>query len=205
LKVRRVLPYCIIYCSALLCFQGINVESIISNNKTPVLHPKQKDQTFGLKNKNKSAKVQALVQSVTRNVMNSGDQKEKKKQEDMKRLRANNKARKKAVIDERNALFGEALLAVKKKSTIKTKGGLTESKGRDADEPKAKAGQSRAMKMMFQMDAKEMEDALTADVSQYRSRNARQLGIVVVVVFFLPVLYLVFLVPYRYNISFGYL
>ena len=42
LKVRRVLPYCIIYCSALLCFPGINVESIISNNKTLVLHPKRK-------------------------------------------------------------------------------------------------------------------------------------------------------------------
>jgi len=127
------------------------------------------DQTFGLKNKHKSAKVQAHVQSVTRNVMNSGDQKEKKKLEDMKRQRAQHKAKKKAVEDERNALFGEALLAVKKKSSIKTKGGLTESKGRDADEPKAKGGQSRAMKMMFQMDAKEMEDALTADPNYVRT------------------------------------
>lgn len=83
----------------------------------------------------------------------------------MKMKKASQKAMKKAVLDERNALFGEALLAVKTKTSIKTKGGLIESKGRDADEPKAKGGQSKAMKMMFQMDAKEMEEALLSDVS----------------------------------------
>lgn len=85
-----------------------------------------------------------------------------------KMKKASQKAMKKAVLDERNALFGEALLAVKTKTSIKTKGGLIESKGRDADEPKAKGGQSKAMKMMFQMDAKEMEEALLSDVSQER-------------------------------------
>ena len=85
--------------------------------------------------------------------------------------KASQKAMKKAVLDERNALFGEALLAVKTKTSIKTKGGLIESKGRDADEPKAKGGQSKAMKMMFQMDAKEMEEALLSDVSQEQMLN----------------------------------
>lgn len=127
------------------------------------------DKTFGLKNKNKSAKVKALVTSVTRNVMNSGDPKERKLIEQRKRDRANQKARKKAMDDERNALFGEALLAVKKKTTISTKG-LVESKGRDhEDDSKKKTGQSRAMKMMFQMDAQEMEEALTADPNYVRT------------------------------------
>jgi len=84
----------------------------------------------------------------------------------MKMKKAAHKAMKKAAEDERNSLFGEALLAVKTKTSFKTKGGLIESKGRDADQPKAKGGQSKAMKMMFQMDAKEMEEALLADVSQ---------------------------------------
>lgn len=37
------------------------------------------DKTFGLKNKKNSAKVQEYVQSVTRNIANSGDPKERKK------------------------------------------------------------------------------------------------------------------------------
>ena len=65
------------------------------------------DKTFGLKNKNKSAKVKAHIQSVTKNVMNSGDPKERKLMEERKRQKANAKARKKAMEEERNALFGE--------------------------------------------------------------------------------------------------
>eukprot|EP01083_Nonionella_stella_P090059 251585_1 len=122
------------------------------------------DKTFGLKNKNKSKKVQAHISSVTKNVMNSGDPKERKIAEQRARMKADAKARKKAAEQERNALFGEALLAVKKKTTTKTsaEGG---SKGRDHDDGKgkAKSGQSRAMKMMFQMDAQEMEEALKSD------------------------------------------
>lgn len=120
------------------------------------------DKTFGLKNKNKSKKVQAHIQSVTKNVMNSGDPKQRKIDEQRAKAKADAKARKKAAEQERNALFGEALLAVKKKTTTKTKaeGG---SKGRDHDDKKEKAGQSRAMKMMFQMDAKEMEEQLKSD------------------------------------------
>jgi hypothetical protein len=105
------------------------------------------DKTFGLKNKNKSAKVKAHVQSISRNIMNSGDPKERKLQDDRKRQKANAKARKKAMEDERNALFGEALMAVKKKETVQTKG-IIESKGRDHDDgSNKKQGQSRAMKM----------------------------------------------------------
>jgi hypothetical protein len=105
------------------------------------------DKTFGLKNKNKSAKVKAHIQSVTKNVMNSGDPKERKLMEERKRQKANAKARKKAMEEERNALFGEALMAVKKKTSTSTKG-LAESKGRDHEDGKSKKpGQSRAMKM----------------------------------------------------------
>lgn len=120
------------------------------------------DKTFGLKNKNKSKKVQAHIQSVTSNVMNSGCPRQRKLDEQRKRAKVEQKARKKAAEDERNALFGEALMAVKKKSSTKMKG-ENDAKGRDHDEKKEKSGTSRAMKMMFQMDAKEMEDALKSD------------------------------------------
>jgi len=126
------------------------------------------DKTFGLKNKNKSKKVQAHIQSVTNNVQNSGDPKLRKLDEHRKRAKADAKAKKKAMEEERNALFGEALLAVKKKTSTKTKG-ANESKGRDHDDGKEKGGTSRAMKMMFQMDAKEMEDALTKDPNYVRT------------------------------------
>jgi len=126
------------------------------------------DKTFGLKNKNKSKKVQALIHSVQKSVMNSGDPKQRKLDEDRKRAKAQNKVRKKALEDERNALFGEALLAVKKKTSTKMKG-ANEAKGRDHDDGKEKGGTSRAMKMMFQMDAKEMEDALTSDPNYVRT------------------------------------
>jgi len=104
------------------------------------------DKTFGLKNKNKSQKVKELIQAVTKNVMNSGDPKQRKLDEQRKRMMAEKKMMKKAAIDERNTLFGEALLAVKKKTTFKTKG-ESESKGRDHNDTKEKTGQSRAMKM----------------------------------------------------------
>lgn len=122
------------------------------------------DKTFGIKNKNKSKKVQGYIQSVTNNVMNSGDPKQRKQEEARRAAKANSKLRKKAELDERNALFGEALLAVaKKKSTDKTTGKI-EAKGRDADEDdKKKSGTSRAMKMMYQMDAQEMEEKLKED------------------------------------------
>ncbi len=96
--------------------------------------------------------------------MNGGDPKKRKEEELRKKRNAERKALKKAQEEERNALFGEALLAVKKKTTTKTKG-ENDAKGRDHDEKKEKSGTSKAMKMMFQMDATEMEEALKADVS----------------------------------------
>jgi hypothetical protein len=120
------------------------------------------DKTFGLKNKNKSKKVQAHIQSVTKSVMNSGDAKQRKMDEERKRARIRQKEAKKAMEEERNALFSEALLNVQKKTTTKFKS-ENQSKGRDHDDKKEKTGQSRAMKMMFQMDAKEMEEALKSD------------------------------------------
>jgi hypothetical protein len=65
--------------------------------------------------------------------------------------------------DERNALFGEALLAVQKKGSTNQKDGKVEAKGRDADDDDKKGSTSRAMKMMFQMDAQEMEARLKED------------------------------------------
>lgn len=117
------------------------------------------DKTFGLKNKNKSAKVQAYIQSTTKSVMNSGDQKKRKEEEARKKAAAERKALRKAQEEERNALFGEALLAVKKKTTVKTKG-ESEAKGRDHDAKPEKTGTSKAMKMMFQMDAAEVSFTL---------------------------------------------
>ena len=67
--------------------------------------------------------------------------------------------------DEQDALFGEALLAVSKKKTTDKKGGKIEAKGRDADDEGNKKNTSRAMKMMFQMDAQEMNEKLREDVS----------------------------------------
>jgi len=63
-------------------------------------------------------------------------------------------------------LFGEALLAIGKKKTTNQKGGKAEAKGRDADDDGNKKTTSRAMKMMYQMDAKEMEERLKEDVSE---------------------------------------
>lgn len=122
------------------------------------------DKTFGLKNKNKSKKVQMVVKAAEKSIMNSGDPKQRKMEADRQKKKADAKNRKKAMKDEQDALFGEALLAVAKKGTTDTKGGKVEAKGRDADdEGKKKAGTSRAMKMMFQMDAQEMDDKLRED------------------------------------------
>jgi hypothetical protein len=123
------------------------------------------DRTFGLKNKNKSKKVQQHIQSVTSSVMNSGDRKQRAQEEQRKKVKADQKNRKKAALDEQNALFGEALMAVKKKGSTSQQDGKIEAKGRDHDDEGAKKGTSRAMKMMFQMDAQEMEDKLKEDVS----------------------------------------
>jgi hypothetical protein len=110
------------------------------------------DKTFGLKNKNKSKKVQGYVQSVTTSVMNSGDRKQRQLEEQRKKQRAEMKARKKMMEEEQNALFNEALGAMNKKHA-NLKEGKTEAKGRDAaDDEGNKKGTSRAMKMMFQMD-----------------------------------------------------
>lgn len=126
------------------------------------------DKTFGLKNKNKSKKVQAFIQATTKSVMNSGDAKKRREDEQRKQAAKAKKALKKAQEEERNALFGEALMAVKKKTSTKMKG-ENEAKGRDHDEKKEKSGTSRAMKMMFQMDATEMEEALKADPNYVRT------------------------------------
>merc|ERR1719464_62203 len=123
------------------------------------------DKTFGLKNKNKSSKVQAYVKSTEKSIMNAGTDSrsraldEKKKQEKIAR-----KTLKKAQEAEQAALFGEALMAVSKKGSRFTKNeGKVEAKGRDHDSDEKKGGTSRAMKMMYQMDAKEMEDRLKED------------------------------------------
>ena len=100
------------------------------------------DKTFGLKNKNKSKKVQQHIKSVERNVMNSGDTRQRKLEEQ----------RKKAAKDEQDALFNEALMAVSKKTSTSQKDGKVEAKGRDGDEEGTnKKSTSRAMKMMYQM------------------------------------------------------
>jgi len=136
-------------------------------SKKAVQKHKQKkleELTFGLKNKNKSAKVQQYVQSMEKTVMNANARQrqleEKKKQE---KLAA--KARKKAMELERDALFNEALLAVSKKTAHDAKAGKIEAKGRDAEDDSNKKQTSSAMKLMYQMDAKEMYDKLHEDVS----------------------------------------
>lgn len=121
------------------------------------------DRTFGLKNKNKSKKVQQQIEGVRKNVMKSGDKKQIALEEQRKKQKSDAKARRKAEKAEQDALFGAALLAIGKKKTTNQKGGKAEAKGRDADDDGNKKSTSRAMKMMFQMDAKEMEERLKED------------------------------------------
>jgi hypothetical protein len=124
------------------------------------------EKTFGLKNKNKSSKVQQYVQSQKANIMNTGTTALTRKLEEQKKQeKLAKKALKKAQEAEQAALFGEALLAVSKKGGDSFKSGKVEAKGRDHDDGEKKGGTSRAMKMMFQMDAKEMEEKLKEDVS----------------------------------------
>lgn len=121
------------------------------------------DKTFGLKNKNKSSKVQKYVQQTKNSVMGVNERKQRMEEERKKQERAARKAAKKEAEKERNAMFNEALLAVNKKKTTKLKS-ASEAKGRDAAAAEnEKKGTSRAMKMMFQMDAKEMEERLRED------------------------------------------
>lgn len=122
------------------------------------------DQTFGLKNKKNSKVVQRKVTAIEKSVVNGGDRRQNSIDAQRARQKQDNKLRKKAVEDERNALFGEALMAIKgKKAGQMSNAGKLEAKGRDADEDTKKSGTSRAMKMMFQMDAQEMEARLKED------------------------------------------
>mmetsp|Transcript_17634 Transcript_17634/g.48039 ORF Transcript_17634/g.48039 Transcript_17634/m.48039 type:complete len:293 (+) Transcript_17634:244-1122(+) len=121
------------------------------------------DKTFGLKNKNKSKKVQQFINSTTKNVMNSGDPKQRKAEEERTRQKKERKARAKAAKEEQEALFGAALMAVQKKGSTNKKEGKVEAQGRDANDDSNKKTTSRAMKMMYQMDAKEMSDKLKED------------------------------------------
>jgi len=122
------------------------------------------DKTFGLKNKNKSKKVQAHIASIQKNVHNSGDPKMRKLDEQRTARKAQQKAARKAAKEEQEALFGAALLAVQKKETTSLKSS-NKAVGRDGNDDAKKPSTSRAMKMMFQMDAQEMEEKLKEDVS----------------------------------------
>mmetsp|Transcript_28272 Transcript_28272/g.45963 ORF Transcript_28272/g.45963 Transcript_28272/m.45963 type:complete len:296 (-) Transcript_28272:197-1084(-) len=123
------------------------------------------DKTFGLKNKNKSSKVQAFVKSTEKSIMNAGsDAQTRRFDEQKKQEKLARKALKKAKDAEQAALFGEALLAVSKKGPkFGGKEGKVEAKGRDHDSDTKKGGTSHAMKLMYQMDAQEMEDRLKED------------------------------------------
>ena len=50
------------------------------------------DRTFGLKNKNKSKKVQQHIESVTKNVLNSGDRRQRQLEEQRKQAKQAAKA-----------------------------------------------------------------------------------------------------------------
>ena len=90
----------------------------------------------------------------------------RKLEEQRAKAKAERKARAKAAKEEQEALFGAALMAVQKKSTLNKKDGKIEAQGRDAaDGSDNKKSTSRAMKMMYQMDAQEMSDKLKEDVS----------------------------------------
>jgi len=121
------------------------------------------DKTFGLKNKNKSAKVQKYVAQTKSSIMGGISHRERVEKEQKKQEKMANKQARKQAEKERNALFNDALLAVNKKKTTKLKG-ESSAVGRDASAAaNDKKNTSRAMKMMFQMDAKEMEEKLRED------------------------------------------
>ena len=130
------------------------------------------DKTFGLKNKNKSKKVQNYVEGTRKGIMNSGStQRTRQLEEQRKKLKTENKIRKKAMKAEQDALFGEALQAVAKKGTTSQKSGKIEAQGRDGGADDNKKTTSRAMKMMFQMDAKEMSEKLREDVRNLQTNT----------------------------------
>jgi hypothetical protein len=137
-------------------------------SKKAIQKQKQKaieDKTFGLKNKSKSKKVQQQVESIQKNIMNSGDPKLRKLEEQRKKHKEEMKARKKAAKEEQEALFGAALLAVQKNKPTAAK---IEAKGRDHNDDNApKNSTSRAMKLMYQMDAQEMSEKLKQDNPNY--------------------------------------
>ena len=60
------------------------------------------DATFGLKNKNKSAKVQKFVQATEKSIRNGGDQKTRQEADKLKMAKANKRAAKKGT---QNKLF----------------------------------------------------------------------------------------------------
>ncbi len=97
--------------------------------------------------------------------MNSGDPRTRKLEEQRTAAKAERKAKSKALKVEQEALFGEALLAVSKKKSLNQKDGKVEAQGRDGNDEATKKSTSRAMKMMFQMDAAEMDEKLREDVS----------------------------------------
>jgi hypothetical protein len=137
------------------------------------------DKTFGMKNKNKSKKVQQQINSISKSVYDSGDPKQKKMEEQRKQLKMDQKQRKKNAKSEQDALFGEALLAIQKKTTASVKGGKVEAIGRDGNDDNKKST-SRAMKMMFQMDAQEVSissesipDGSWIDISGCKLAHAR--------------------------------
>ena len=140
-------------------------------SKKAVQKQKQKaieDKTFGLKNKSKSKKVQQQVESIQKNIMNSGDPKLRKQEELRKKIKEEQKALRKAAKDEQDALFGAALLAVQKKTNAPS-AAKVEAKGRDHNDdnaPKA-SSTSRAMKLMYQMDAQEMSEQLKLNNPNY--------------------------------------
>lgn len=75
-------------------------------------------------------------------------------------------ANKHVILSGVDALFGEALLAIGKKKSTNQQEGKMAAKGRDADND-SKQKSSKAMKMMFQMDAREMDAVLREDVSTF--------------------------------------
>jgi hypothetical protein len=104
-----------------------------------------------------------MVQSVEKSVLNAGDRKMRMMEEQRQKAKAEAKLHRKAVKEEQDALFGAALLAVQKKNSVSQKDGKVEAKGRDGNDEANKKTTSRAMKMMFQMDAQEMEEKLRED------------------------------------------
>ena len=118
----------------------------------------------GLRSSLLSSCAKQYVQGVKNNVLNTNARKERELEEKRKQQKAEQKLRKKQMEEERNLLFNEALGALKKKGpNFKEGKSATEAKGRDHDDGTAKKGTSRAMKMMYQMDAKEMEQRLRED------------------------------------------